>query len=139
MRLESQLDRRDLLRLAGTTGLAGIFLSVTSCTRRKDGVIVQVSDQLQQAGVEVRDWRRNGANSISVQLFSPTPIPGNAWAVAIYDKDDNLLWASNRMNGPEMRARDIIWLRFDGPFVDLMNRADRVIVSIQLRSKEVVS
>lgn len=139
MRLQPGLSRRDVLRLAGAAGLAGLFLSTTSCTRRKDGVIVEVSEELQKAGVEVRDWRRNGASSISVQLFSPTAIPGNAWTVAIYDKDENVLWANSHMSGPRMRERDTIWLRFDGPFVDLMDRADRVVVGIQLRTKEVVS
>jgi hypothetical protein len=128
-----------MLRLAGASGLGGLFLSTAACTRRKDGVIVEVTEELQKAGVEVRDWRLNGVNSISVQLFSPTAIPGNAWTVGVYDKDDNLLYARNRLSGPQMRERDVIWLRFDGPFVDLMAKAYRVVIGIQLQSKQIIS
>jgi hypothetical protein len=138
MRLVPKPNRRDMLRLMSFSGLAGLFLSTTSC-RRKDGLLVEVSEELQNAGVEVRDWRRNGPSSLSVQLFSPTPIPGNAWAVAVYDKDDNLLYARNRLTGPPMRERDVIWLRFDGPFVDLLDKAYRVVVSVQLQAKQVIS
>ena len=95
MRLLHGCTRRDVLRMAGLFGSSALFLSMASCLRKKDGVLVEVSEQLANAGVEVRDWRRNGANSISVQLFSVTAIPGNSWTLTIYDKDDRLLGTSH--------------------------------------------
>jgi hypothetical protein len=131
-------SRRDLLRLLGYSGLAGLCLGTASC-RRKDGLLVEVSEDLQKAGVVVRDWRRNGASSISVQLFSPTALPGNAWTFAVYGNDDRLLYVKNHLSGPRLRERDVAWLRFDGPFVDLLDRAHRVVVGIQLPTKTVIS
>jgi hypothetical protein len=125
--------------MAGLFGSSALFLGMASCSRKKDGVLVEVSEPLANAGVEVRDWRRNGPSSISIQLFSVTAIPGNSWTLTIYDKDDRMLGTSDRLTGPRMRERDTIWLRFDVPKVVGMERAERLVVGLELPAQEIRS
>src|SRR5262249_58399035 len=91
------------------------------------------------AGVEWRGWMKNGLGSVRIQLFSVRAISGISWTLTIYDKDDRMLGTSDRLTGPRMRERDTIWLRFDVPRVVGMERAERLVVGLELPAQEIRS
>ncbi|HMF10825.1 MAG TPA: hypothetical protein VKE94_00920 [Gemmataceae bacterium] len=119
------------LRCLGILGIACIAFLDTSCSKRKDGVIVEISDELAKSGVAVRDWRRSGLGVLDVQIFTEVAIPGNAWTLAAYDKDGNLLTAG-RIAGPKARVGDTVWIRLATPYRDLFDKANRVVVGADL-------
>ena len=114
------------LRLFGVCTITGLALCAMSCAR-KDGVIVELTDQLADSGAVVRDWRRSGMGVLDVQIFTATAVPGTAWTLAAYDKDGRLL-TSGRVLGPQARDGDTVWLRLTMPQRDLFDKADRVVV-----------
>src|SRR5262249_15092991 len=95
---------RNPLRYLAALGIACFALVDTACSKRKDGVVVEVSEELAQSGAAVRDWRRSGTGVLDVQVFTEIPIPGNAWTLAAYDKEGKLL-TSGRISGPRARQR----------------------------------
>jgi hypothetical protein len=117
--------------LAGVLGLACFALFDASCGRRKDGIIVEVSDQLDRGGVAVRDWRRSGMGVLDVQIYSRMNIPANSWTLSAYDKAGNLL-TSGRVNGPRAREGDTVWLKLSTPYRDLFDKADHVVIGADL-------
>lgn len=126
MRLIHPRGGRSWLRLFSVCTIASLALCATSCTR-KDGVIVEVSDQLAESGAVVRDWRRSGMGVLDVQIFTATAVLGTAWTLTAYDKDGKLL-TSGRILGPRARDGDTVWLRLTTPQRDLFDKADRVVV-----------
>ncbi|HMF12735.1 MAG TPA: hypothetical protein VKE94_10530 [Gemmataceae bacterium] len=122
---------RNPLRFLAALSIACFALVDTACSKRKDGVIVEVSDELAQSGAAIRDWRRSGMGVLDVQVFTEIPIPGNAWTLAAYDKEGKLL-TSGRISGPRARERDTVWIRLATPYRDLFDKADRVVVGADL-------
>ena len=118
---------RRLLGSLGVLSVACLALVDTSCSRRKDGILVEISDELAESGVAVRDWRRSGLGVLDVQIFTPIPIAGHAWTLAAYDKNGKLL-TSGRVLGPQARERDVVWIRLTTPYRDLFDKADNVVV-----------
>jgi hypothetical protein len=115
------------LYLAAVLSVAASALMDASCGRRKDGILVDVSDELNREGVAIRDWRRSGMGVLDVQIFSHRDIPANAWTLAAYDKAGTLL-TSGRVMGPRARQGDLIWIRLTTPYRDLFDKADRVVI-----------
>jgi hypothetical protein len=118
---------RRLLGSLGVLGVACFALVDTSCSRRKDGIIVEISDELAESGVAIRDWRRSGLGVLDVQISTAIPIPGQAWTLAAFDKDGKLL-TSGRVLGPQAREHDVVWIRLATPYRDLFDKADRVVI-----------
>ena len=118
---------RRLLGSLGVLSVACLALVDTSCSRKKDGILVEISDELADHGVAVRDWRRSGLGVLDVQIFTSVPIPGYAWTLAAYDKNGKLM-TSGRVLGPQAREQDIVWIRLATPYRDLFDKADRVVV-----------
>jgi hypothetical protein len=99
------------------------------CSRRKDGVIVETGDRLDQAGVSVRDWFRAGGNVLNVQIHAQTAVPADSWTMSAYDKAGTLL-TSGRVGGPRARAGDTIWIKIAVPYRDLFEKADRIVIDV---------
>ena len=116
-------------RFLGVLGIACLSIVDVSCSRRKDGVIVEISDDLSPYGVAVRDWRRSGEGALDVQIFTAIAIPAEAWTLAAYDKDGNLL-TSGRVLGPKARENDTVWIKLQTQYRDLFDKADRVVVGV---------
>ena len=131
MRANSRKTWKNLLRVSFVIVIAGFALMHTGCSQRKDGVIVEASDQLDKAGVVIRDWRRSGYGTLDVQLFSQTEIPANSWTLAAYDKSGALL-TSGRVLGPRARVGDTVWIRASTPYRDLFDKADRVVIGVDV-------
>jgi hypothetical protein len=132
MRHFSSCWARNPLRYLVVLAIACLALADTSCSKRKDGVIVEVSDDLAQSGVAVRDWRRSGMGVLDVQIFTKIAIPGNAWTLAAYDKEGKLLTSGRILDGPRARQHDTVWIRLATPYRDLFDKADRVVVGADL-------
>jgi hypothetical protein len=118
---------RKLLGFLGVLSVACLALLDTSRSRRKDGILVEPSDELAESGVAIRDWRRSGLGVLDVQISTPIQIPGHAWTLAAYDKNGKLL-ASGRVLGPQARERDVVWIRLATPYRDLFDKADTVVI-----------
>jgi hypothetical protein len=108
-------------------GIACLLFVDAACSHRKDGVIVEISEDLAPYGVVVRDWRRSGEGALDVQVSTAIAIPSEAWTLAAYDKNGNLL-TSGRIRGPKARENDTVWIRLETQYRDLFDRADRVVV-----------
>ncbi|HMF13708.1 MAG TPA: hypothetical protein VKE94_15425 [Gemmataceae bacterium] len=132
MRHFSSCWARNPLRYLTLFTIASLVLVDTSCSRRKDGVIVEVSDELGQSGAAIRDWRRSGMGVLDVQVFTPVPVAGNAWTLAAYDKEGKLLTSGRILDGPRARERDTVWIRLSTPYRDLFDKADKVVVGADL-------
>jgi hypothetical protein len=127
-----------MYRFAALLLLAVSCLCLCSCGRKKDGVFVEVSDDLAKAGAAIRDWRKTGAGALDVLIYSETPLPANSWTLAFYDKDDKLMSQGN-FNGPRIIQHQTIWLRFDVPDIDLLRQAERIVVGNQPPGKQINS
>jgi hypothetical protein len=131
MRANSRKNWKHCLRVSFVFLVAGSALMGAGCQKRKDGVIVETSDRLEKAGVVIRDWRRSGLGTLDVQIFSQTEIPANSWTLAAYDKAGTLL-TSGRVLGPRARVGDTVWIRASTPYRDLFDKADRVVIGVNV-------
>jgi hypothetical protein len=127
------LVKTNLRGFLAIVGIGCLLLADAACSHRKDGVIVEISDDLAPYGVAVRDWRRSGEGVLDVQIHTPIAIPPEAWTLAAYDKAGNLL-TSGRILGPRARENDTVWIQLQTPYRDLFDRADRVVVGASFSS-----
>ena len=131
MRAHSWKTWKHQLRVSLVILIAGFALLEAGCLKRKDGVIVETSEQANKAGVVVRDWRRSGVSTLDVQIFSQTDVPANSWTLSAYDKAGTLL-TSGRVLGPRARVGDTVWIRATTPYHDLFDKTDRFVIGLDV-------
>jgi hypothetical protein len=126
--------RPALSRIIGMLGCACLALTALSCGDKKDGLIVEPSAELAEAGVAVRDWRRSGAQ-IDIRLYSKGQIPPNRWTLTFYDKQGQPLGPPGTFKGPGLRESDTKWIRFG---TDNLDRTERIVIGLRPPDTEVV-
>jgi hypothetical protein len=127
------LSTRSLRRSIALLGCAFLAATALSCSAKKDGLIVEPSTELEEAGVAVRDWRREGAQ-INIRMYSTGAIPPDRWTLTFYNKEGNPLGPAGLYNGPGLREGETTWIRFATMDLD---KTERIIIGLRQPSAEV--
>ena len=114
-------------RVLAILGCACLAVTALSCGERKDGLIVEASAELAEAGVTVRDWRREGAQ-INIRMYSKGVIPPDRWVLTFYGKSGKQLGPPGYYNGEGLRESETRWIRFA---TDALDRTERIIIGLR--------